>query len=166
MYIRIANITDLPAVIDLMKRVIPVMQKDGNDQWDDKYPTADIIRQDINELDLFVLMLDEKIVGAVVINAILPKEYCSIRWKTSPNTYTFHRMMVDPEYQGKGIATAILQFIEKRGINMGMKSLRVDTNENNTKMLALFEKFKFSNAGTINLMGKTSKFLCFEKTLS
>ena len=165
MYIRIANKIDLPAVIDLMKRVVPVMQKNGNDQWDDQYPTASIFKKDISEHDLFVLILDDKLVGAVTINATFPPEYKSIPWKTSPNTYTFHRMMVDPEYQGKGIATAIFQFIEKRGKKMGLKSLRLDTSENNPTMQALFEKFNYTFVGIIHFRNKPSDFLCYEKTL-
>lgn len=165
MYIRLANITDLPAVVDLMKRVIPVMLESGNEQWDAEYPNEDVFRQDINEHNLFVLVLDNKLVGAVVINAIFPPEYMSVDWKTSPNTYTFHRMMVDPELQGKGIATAIFQFIEKRGKNMGLKSLRVDTNVNNKTMRSLFEKFNYTFAGIVHFRNKPSDFLCFEKTL-
>jgi len=165
MYIRLANIMDLSAVIDLMTRVIPVMKAEGNDQWDDGYPNEQIIRNDINEHDLFVLIEDDQILGAVVINAVFPPEYSSVPWKTSPNTYTFHRMMVDPDFQGKGIATAIFKFIEKRGRNMGLMSLRVDTNKNNKTMRSLFEKFNYTFAGIVHFRNKTSDFLCYEKTL-
>lgn len=166
MYIRLANTMDLPAVIDLMKRVIPVMQADGNDQWDEGYPNEDIFKKDINEHDLFVLIFDNKILGAVVINCDFPVEYSSVSWKMSPNTYTFHRLMVDPDFQGKGIATAIFKFIEKRGKNMGLKSLRVDTNTNNKTMRSLLEKFNYTFAGIIHFRNKTSDFLCYEKTLT
>jgi len=165
MYIRLANITDLPEVLDLMRRVVPVMQAMGNFQWDDEYPNEAVFRRDINEHDLFVAILDEQVVGAVAINAFLPPEYQQVQWKSSPNTYTFHRMMVDPDLQGKGIATAILQFIEKRGRNMGLMSLRVDTNENNSIMRSLFDKFNYSYVGTVHFRGLSSDFLCYEKTL-
>lgn len=165
MYIRLANITDLPAVLDLMHRVIPIMQAMGNFQWDNEYPTETIFRQDINEHNLFVAILDDQLVGAVVINAYFPPEYKQINWKTSPNTYTFHRMMVDPELQGKGIATAIFQFIEKRGRNLGLMSLRVDTNENNKIMRSLFEKFNYDFAGIVKFRDLSSDFVCYEKTL-
>lgn len=165
MYIRLANIMDLPAVINLMTRVIPAMQASGNEQWDNDYPSGDIFKKDINEHNLFILLHDNKLLGAVVINAIFPPEYKSITWCTSPNTYTFHRMMVDPEFQGQGIATAIFQFIEKRGKNMGLKSLRVDTNVRNKTMRSLFEKFNYTFAGIVHFRNKTSDFLCYEKTL-
>ena len=165
MYIRLANTTDLPAIIDLMKRVIPVMQASGNEQWDNGYPNKAVFKDDINERNLFVLVLDNTILGTVTIDAMFPPEYNSISWKTSPNTYTFHRMMVDPEYQGKGIATAIFQFIEKRGKKMGLKSLRVDTNAYNKTMISLFEKFKYKQVGIVHFRNKTSDFRCYEKTL-
>lgn len=165
MYIRLANITDLPAVLDLMHRVVRVMQAEGNEQWDSEYPNEKVFRQDISNHDLFVAILDDQLVGAVVINALLPPEYKGMPWKTSPNTYTYHRMMVDPDLQGRGIATAIFQFIERRGRNMGLMSLRVDTNEHNKKMRSLFEKFNYSYVGVVHFRDKTSDFLCFEKTL-
>ncbi len=165
MYIRLANITDLPAVLDLMQRVVPFMQAEGNEQWDSEYPSEAVFTKDINQHDLFVAILDDQLVGAVAINAFLPPEYSTVPWKTSPNTYTFHRMMVDPDMQGKGIATAIFQFVERRGRNMGLMSLRVDTNERNKKMRSLFEKFSYSYAGTVHFRGKKSNFLCYEKTL-
>ncbi|MDA3854254.1 MAG: GNAT family N-acetyltransferase [Bacteroidales bacterium] len=165
MYIRVANIMDLPAIIKLMKRVIPVMLASGNEQWDDEYPTKEIFKKDINEHNLFVLIIDKQVLGAVVINAIFPPEYKHIPWKTSPNTYTFHRMMVDPEIQGKGIATALFRFIEKRGKKMGLKSVRVDTNTNNKTMRALFEKFNYTFVGIVHFRNKPSDFRCYEKTL-
>lgn len=165
MYIRLANIMDLPTVVAMTKRVIPVMQASGNEQWDDDYPSKEILRNDIAEHNLFVLMLDNQLVGGVVINAIFPQEYMGLSWKTSPNAYTFHRMMVNPDFQGKGLATALFQFVEKRGKNLGLKSLRVDTNENNKTMRSLFEKFNYTFVDIVHFRNKPSGFLCYEKTL-
>lgn len=165
MYIRIANKTDYPELIDLMNRLAPAMLKSGNLQWKEKHPTKKAIKKDIEAHNLFILILDEKIIGVVVIDALLPDEYEQIPWKTSPNTYTFHRMMVDPKHQGKGIAKTMLHFIENRGINMGMKSLRADTHKDNTIMLSLFEKFNFSYVGNVYFGKEKSDFLCYEKTL-
>ncbi len=165
MYIRIANIADFSAVVDLVNRLLPAMQEIGNDCWEEKQATPEIIKKDIEEHNLFVAIHDDDIVGAVVIDAFLPFEYESVCWKTSPNTYTFHRMMVDPDRQGKGIAQALMRFIERRGVNMGSKSLRADTHKNNKVMRSLFQKYNYTFVDHIIINNKKSDFMCFEKTL-
>lgn len=164
MYIRIANITDLPDIIDLKNRLAPVMSV-YEELWKEKKCSTSNIKKDIETHNLFVLVLDDKIVGAVVIDAYLPPEYEFIPWKSSPNTYTFHRLMIDIEHQGKGLAQALLTFIVKRGVNMGMKSLRADTHKDNTIMRTLFDKYNFTFVDNISIGKEKSDFLCYEKTL-
>lgn len=165
MNIRLANMRDLPAVIDILHRVVPVMQSEGNYQWDSVYPSPADLTQDIQNYNLFVAVDNRVIVGAVAVDANFPPEYDTVAWKTSPNSYTFHRLMVDPDHRGKGVAEALFHYVEYRGQLMGLRSIRVDTNENNFAILSLFKKHHYSFVGTVKFRNVLSDFCCYEKTL-
>lgn len=165
MNIRLANMKELPELVEILQQVIPLMHQEGNFQWDDKYPTPSILSTDIKERHLFVALMDRKIVGFVVINALFPPEYQDVNWTTSPNAYTFHRLMLHPLYHGKGIAETLLRYVERRGRLMGLRSIRVDTNEMNKAMVTLFRKFSYAFVGKVTFREIKSDFLCYEKTL-
>lgn len=165
MNIRLANMRDLPNVLEIMHEVIPMMRAEGNLQWDDTYPSQSILELDIKEHNLFVAVEEGQVVGVVVINALFPPEYDHVIWSTSPNTYTFHRLMVHPAHRGKGIAETLFRYVEYRGQLMGLRSIRVDTNENNKAMLSLFDKYAYQFVGKVHFRDVASAFLCYEKTL-
>ena len=165
MNIRLANMRDLPSVIDILHRVVPVMHSEGNYQWDNVYPSPADFTNDIQQYNLFVAVEDRVVIGAVAVDAIFPTEYETVSWETSPNSYTFHRLMVDPEHRGKGIAEALFRYVEYRGQLMGLRSIRVDTNENNHAILDLFKKYDYKYTGTVKFRNVLSDFHCYEKTL-
>ncbi len=165
MDIRLAYMRELPELVEILQKVIPLMHQEGNFQWDDDYPTLAILANDIKERHLFVALTDRKIVGFVVVNALFPSEYVGVPWTTSPNAYTFHRLMLHPLYRGKGIAKSLFRFVEHRGRAMGLRAIRVDTNENNKSMVALFAKFSYAFVGKVTFREVKSDFLCYEKIL-
>lgn len=158
---------DLPYVIEILHRVVPVMNEQGNFQWDNEYPSDAVLRRDISNRHMYVALDEAKIIGAVTINAEFPVEYEAVPWASSPNTFTFHRLMVSPDHYGKGVGRALFSYIEQRGIWMGLRSIRVDTNKKNKPMLALFNEFEYKKVGSIQLResGSDDDFYCFEKTI-
>lgn len=166
MNIRLANMMDLPSVLNLFQKVLPVMNANGNFRWDESYPSDKTFTKDINNHNLFIAREKGEIVGVVVIDSYFPPEYSTVDWKSSPNTFTFHRMMVDPDHRGVGVARALFDYLEDRGQLLGLKSIRVDANEHNSVMLHLLKKLSYSPVGVISFRGLDSDFICFEKTLS
>ncbi|WP_425291000.1 hypothetical protein [Spirosoma linguale] len=47
MTIRPATPADLPALMNLIRHVVPLMRKDGNFQWDEHYPNQTVFSDDI-----------------------------------------------------------------------------------------------------------------------
>ena len=47
MLIRLATPNDVPELVTLLKRVVPLMQQAGNLQWDDTYPNEAVFNDDI-----------------------------------------------------------------------------------------------------------------------
>ena len=54
MRIRLATCDDLPALMALMRRVVPLMRLAGNLQWDENYPNEAVFQRDIDLGQLWV----------------------------------------------------------------------------------------------------------------
>lgn len=50
---------------------------------------------------------------------------------------------VFPEYQGRGIGRALLEFSEKRAANLGLREIRLYTNEKMSENLTLYRYFGY-----------------------
>jgi len=48
MLLRQATLADIPALMSLVRRVVPLMRAAGNLQWDDHYPNEHIFERDID----------------------------------------------------------------------------------------------------------------------
>ena len=47
--IREANLNDVDAIMDIIKQIIVEMKESKNTQWDETYPKAENVKQDIEE---------------------------------------------------------------------------------------------------------------------
>ena len=47
MIIRLATLNDIPAIMQLVDEVVPVMRASGNFQWDSTYPNIKVFENDI-----------------------------------------------------------------------------------------------------------------------
>ena len=166
--IRRATTADLPAILTLVGRVVPLMRASGNYQWAPDYPDERVFRQDIAQQHLWVAELAG---GAVVAVAALtynnqdPK-YAQADWDPTEPALVTHRLAVDPDNQGHGLAAALLKQAEMLAISQGLKSLRVDTNSENLATQRLFPKLGYRFAGEINLAIRPGlRFFCYEKRL-
>jgi ribosomal protein S18 acetylase RimI-like enzyme len=78
-----------------------------------------------------------------------------------------HRIAVDPDFAGRGIAVALMQQAETVARERGIAKLRVDTNTQNQVTQRLFPKLGYTFAGEITLDFRPGlNFLCYEKQLS
>ena len=60
-----------------------------------------------------------------------------------------HTITADPEYAGKGIGDALMDFYEEYAKKSGCSALRFNANINNTPARKLYEKHGCIEAGTI-----------------
>ena len=105
----------------------------------------------INQEEMYLLYLDKNLVGAVAITKSQPEEYQKIRWKIvakDNEVSVVHLLVIDPDYQGKGIATALLDEIIKMVANMNKKAVRLDAIATNKPAQKLYENYGFVNCGT------------------
>ena len=158
---------DIPNILALVRRVVPLMQASGNFQWSVDYPNEAVFATDIAQNHLWVAELDGAIAGIAALTQDQDEEYAQADWDVAESALVTHRLAVDPAAQGRGVAVALMQEAESQAVAQGLKILRVDTNSENTATQRLFPKLGYRFAGEITLAFRPGlRFFCYEKRLA
>ncbi len=165
MQIRLAVPEDIPALVVLLQRVVPLMRASGNLQWDDDYPNAEVFERDIELGHLWVAEMDGAIAGVAAVSTDQEPEYAEV-WDIEEVAVVVHRLAVDPAFRGAGVAGALMGKAEEVAVERGIRVLRVDTNTQNEATQRLLPKLGYELAGEIGLGFRPGlRFLCYEKRL-
>jgi GNAT superfamily N-acetyltransferase len=166
MLIRLATQEDIPALMALVRRVVPLMRAAGNLQWDEKYPNEAVFEQDIALTQLWISDIDGSIAGVAALTMDQEPEYAQVGWDLNERAIVVHRLAVDPVFRGAGVASALMQKAEELAVERSITVLRVDTNTQNAATQQLFPKLGYLLAGQIGLSIRPGlRFLCYEKRL-
>lgn len=163
--LRPATAADLPAVLALIRAVVPLMRAAGNQQWTSDYPNETAFRQDLAAGHLWVAELGGELAGVAALtrNAQDP-EYAQADWDAAAPAVVVHRLAVAPAAQGRGVAQALLAQAERLAEAWGFGLVRVDTNSENAATQRLFPKLGYRFAGEIGLAFRPGlRFFCYEK---
>jgi ribosomal protein S18 acetylase RimI-like enzyme len=166
MQIRLATKDDLPSLMALVRRVVPLMRATGNLQWDETYPNEAVFQRDIDLNQLWVALVDGNIAGVAAVTMDQEPDYTQVGWNIEEPAIVVHRLAVDPVFRGQGAAGALMQKAEEVAVERGITVLRVDTNTQNEATQRLFPKLGYVLAGEIGLEFRPGlRFLCYEKRL-
>ncbi len=161
-----ATLSHTTKIWEILKQAIQRRKADGSEQWQDGYPNLDIVKKDIENEQGFVLIENEQIVGycAIIIND--EPEYKNIEgeWLSSDDFVVFHRVAIDEEHLGKGLAKKLISLIEDFALENNIYSVKADTNFDNLAMLKIFKNLSYSYCGEVYFRGGARK--AFEKVLS
>ena len=164
MNIRKAELMDIGKVIVIYKNAIKAMIDSNLDQWDDIYPAIKILEQDITANQMYVGIIDDKIVSAVVANTEFDEEYKNGRWKyDNKNFAVIHRLCVNPAYQNKKVGRNTMILIEELLKKEGVQSIRLDAFSLNPYALKLYESLGYQKVGEATW--RKGLFYLFEKKL-
>ena len=167
MKLRQATFSDIPAVIRLVRAVVPLMRAQGNLQWDDAYPNPEVFARDVANGQLWLAEIEDTLAGVAAITTDQDPDYAQVGWEITVPAIVVHRLAVNPATQGQGVAVALMQQAETLAIRQGIPRLRVDTNTANQATQKLFPKLGYQLAGEITLRFRPGlRFLCYEKQLS
>ncbi len=154
----------------IVRGVVPLMRATGNLQWDDNYPSPGVFEEDIRLSQLWVAEAGESIAGVAALTADQSPEYVQAGWDISVPAVVVHRLAVDPAFQGRGVAIALLQQAEtvarRRIFPPAVPRVRVDTNTKNQATQRLLPKLGYTLSGEIGLEFRPGlRFFCYEKIL-
>lgn len=167
MVVRRGRREDVPAVMALVRRVVPLMRAEGNFQWDDQYPDSAAFERDADQGWLWILEVEGQVAGAAAITTEQEPEYAGVGWDPDERAVVVHRLLVDPAFRGQGLAAALMLQAEAVARDWDMAVLRVDTNSANAATQRLFPSLGYAFAGEIGLGFRPGlRFNCYEKRLT
>ncbi|MBW6409632.1 GNAT family N-acetyltransferase [Clostridium weizhouense] len=159
--------SDINSIINIIKKAQEYFGKKGIDQWQNNYPNIETIREDISNKNSYVLLKDNNIIGTAMLSFDGEKTYEYIyqgAWVSDNKYAVVHRIAIDDNYKGLGIAKLIIENIEKICLNKNIHSIRIDTHKDNVSMQKMLKKNGFKYCGIIYLEDKSER-IAFEKTL-
>ena len=166
MIIRKANKSDLDNIMLMYKSCVKGMIANDIDQWDETYPNAGVIIEDLIAQSYFVAIENEIIIGGINIDQNQAPTYLPIDWKDKTNQFlVVHRLGVMQEFWNKKIGKDLMLFTEKLVIEKGLKSIRLDTYSGNPKAMEFYRRLGYTELGTIDLKPNKNEYYCFEKII-
>lgn len=165
------------ADIDVIEKIYDVLH-DEEEQglvtigWiRDVYPTRKTAEVALDRDDLFVMIDENKVVAAAVINHIQVEEYKYASWKHEAKdneVMVLHCLVVDPYQKNKGYGKAFVSFYEKYAKDNGSVALRMDTNARNTRARNLYKHLGYEEIGIVKCVFNgipDVQLVCLEKYL-
>ena len=145
---------DLERIMELVADAQSWFREQGIDQWQDGYPTQNIISSDILSGDNYIVEYNGVDVATAVISFNGEPTYVKIKgkgWLNDNNYAVVHRIAVSDKYRRKGIAKEVLHFTEELCAERGVKDIRIDTHCDNRAMRSLLKKMGYTHCGRITL---------------
>ena len=165
--IRSAKISEIPDILVISRACAQHMIAKGIHQWNEHYPNQEAFEKDIERNELFVLEIEEEIIGTVVVSTYMDDEYKEIKWLTvnGKNIY-IHRLSVHPENQGKGYAQDLMDFAEDYARKLNFLSVRLDTFSQNKRNQKFYETRGYQKLSDIYFPKQSEHpFHCYELLL-
>jgi len=145
---------DLERIMELVADAQNWFREQGIDQWQDGYPTQDIILSDISYSNNYIVELNGVVSATFVASFDGEPTYNEIRGKgwLNENPYAVvHRIAVADACRRKGIAKEILHYTEELCAERGVRDIRIDTHRDNMAMRSLLKKMGYTHCGRITL---------------
>lgn len=167
MIFRKANYNDIDRIYEIIKQAQEYFRQNSIDQWQNNYPNPDIIKNDIENGECYVIEDDDLIIATVVLSFRAEKSYEKIydgSWITDGRYAVIHRIAVDSRFKGKRISSVIIKHLESICRERNIYILRVDTHQDNKSMIKMLSNNDFKYCGIIYLESG-DKRIAFEKVL-
>lgn len=165
--IRKATKEDIDSILFIIQQCAIHMMDRGIFQWNEKYPDRLAFENDIERDELYILELDNAIVGCIVVSTLKDEEYVPIIWLTTIDSAVYiHRLAILPMHQGKGYAQLMMDFAENLAVKNNFKSVRLDTFSQNKRNQKFYELRGYQRLGDIYFPEQSEHpFYCYELLL-
>lgn len=162
--IRKAELGDIHRITEIIKLCSQNMIVNGIFQWNEEYPNANILINDIKKGELFVVEENQIVLGCIVISTQKDEVYNRVEWLTSDSIHFYiHRLAIHPDNQGKGYAQKLMNFAEEKAQNEEIASIRLDTFSQNQRNQHFYEQRGYQRLQEIYFpMQSKFPFYCYE----
>ena len=161
----VAQPSNLDELHALYRAAIAHMDAQGIFQWDDLYPSLDVLEEDVSQGEMEIALIDGQISAAFTLNPRCDEEYALGAWRYPDARFcVLHRLCVHPLNQGQGVAARVMDHIEHALLQRGYESVRLDAFSSNPFALRLYEKRGYERVGEVRF--RKGLFYFYEKPLS
>lgn len=169
MNIRLSTSNDIPNIIAIINDAKAYLASQKIEQWQNGYPNAEQIENDIKNSENYVVVNDENTIMATSMFTTNKEPTYKVidgNWLVDESKVygVIHRMAIKKTFRKFGLATFMfhefhLQLLEKK-----IQSLKIDTHEENIGMQSLIKKLGYQYCGIIYTK-YGAKRLAFEKVI-
>lgn len=162
-----ATIEDIPHLLSITRDCAAKMISEGIYQWNETYPNKEAFEKDVLQQQLYVLSIEEEMIGCVVLSSEKDTEYEEVKWLTEDKKALYiHRLAVHPLHQKHGYARKLMDFAEDLAITKGAVSVRLDTFSRNKRNQKFYKARGYHQLSSIFFPKQSPyPFYCFEKIL-
>ncbi|MDR2121335.1 MAG: GNAT family N-acetyltransferase [Tannerella sp.] len=158
---------DLSAMKEIVRQAQASLKARGVDQWQNGYPSDEVILRDIARQQAYVATADGRVIAMATVVFDDEPTYDRItdgRWLSTGAFAVVHRMAVDDRFRQCGVASFIFGQVEAMCRHNGTRSFKVDTHRDNLPMRRFLEKHGFTRCGIIFLHDGNER-IAYEKLL-
>ena len=151
-YLKPAEIKNLDRLMAVVADAQASLKADGVPQWQDGYPDVDNIKSDIQQGQLYEVLVDDQIAGMVAIQTEPEPNYDQLKegaWHAEDKYGTIHRLAIDRQFAGHGLGKLLFSNAFTLLRQQGITNIRIDTHEENFRMRGLIEKVGFKYCGVV-----------------
>lgn len=160
---RIGERRDIDAISQIYSDGANALKEDGVDQWQGVYlPTLEIDK--FIEKDLFVLEIKGEIVATACLIEGIDEDYENIEgmWHTKSPYISIHKFATSNKFKRQGYGRLLMDEIYEYAKNKKM-DLRIDTHEDNLKMIKFIKSCGYSYCGIVFLNGGKLKRFAYDR---
>ena len=165
--IELATQNELDRVKEIAEACAKNMIENNIFQWNDKYPSREIFKDDIKNKSLYVSKINQEVVGCIMLSSFKDDVYKSVNWIT-PDEYNLyiHRLAVHPIFQKKGIARKMMDFAEDFAKSNNCTSIRLDTFSKNPRNNKFYKSRGYNKLDDVYFPKQSEfPFHCYEKLI-
>ena len=162
--IRKGDVSDIDTILNITKSCAKHMIQNDIYQWNEYYPDRDSFVNDAENQELYVYVINSKVVACISLCVHIDEVYLPVKWKTkNDNNLYIHRLAVHPDFQQKGIGKILMDFAEKYATEKKFVSVRLDTFSVNKRNLKFYESRGYQRLERIYFPKQSEfPFYCYE----
>ena len=163
--IELATQNELDRVKEISEACAKNMIENDIFQWNNKYPSREIFKEDIKNKSLYVSKINQEVVGCIMFSSFKDDVYKTVNWITRDeyNLY-IHRLAVHPIFQKRGIARKMMDFAEDFAKSNNYISIRLDTFSQNPRNNKFYKSRGYNKLDDVYFPKQSEfPFHCYEK---
>lgn len=152
-FTRLASKSDIPEIMAVVTEAKKLLKSEGNEQWPENYPNAEIFTEDIEKNYCYVLIVGHTIAGVATLWQEGDAPYENLidgEWQNPSAPYsTIHRVAISSEFRGQNLTGILFSHLFSYSYENGFHNVRIDTHDYNKRMQHIMKKNGFEYRGKI-----------------